>query len=153
MSTTDGEMRWASDIPEDSKPIRRHFDGKEWVTTEDTEPEYVGHLDARYSPPSPIANPGPVKMVGSAADIQVVFDRVKEIVLLKDHDYGRAWAKRGWRSQLERVLLKADRLDTMLRTSTSVPEQEKILETVHDMIALLAFMGLNVNDDNEWGKP
>lgn len=84
--------------------------------------------------------------------IQVVFDRVRELVQAKDVDYGKAWQRRGWRSQLERVLLKADRLDTMLRLSgpQAVPD-DKILETVHDMIALLAFMGLNVNATNEWG--
>jgi hypothetical protein len=82
----------------------------------------------------------------------VVFDRVRALVAAKDAAYGKAWQRRGWRSQLERVLLKADRLDALLRGSDKAPvPPNEVLETVHDMIALLAFMGLNVNDENEWG--
>jgi hypothetical protein len=88
-------------------------------------------------------------------------DAVQQLVKRKDAAYGGAWQKNGYIGNLARIKSKTDRLTNMLWKDEQYPiggtdgrmsEEESVLDTLHDLMALCAFMATNIEDGNRWGS-
>jgi hypothetical protein len=61
---------------------------------------------------------------------------------------------------LARIMSKTARLQNMLWSDQQYPisadgrgqEEESVMDTLKDLMALAAFMGANIEDGNRWGK-
>jgi hypothetical protein len=77
----------------------------------------------------------------------------RAVQLSKNGSYGDAWAKRGWRANLGRLLNKMDRLEHLLwRANPLESGAEQVQETLVDIVNLAAFMYVNYNNGAEWGN-
>jgi hypothetical protein len=83
-------------------------------------------------------------------------DAVLALVREKDKAYGGAWQKQGYMGNLARILSKAERLKNMCWTDsegiTVDPDDESVMDTLHDLMALCAFMASNIEEGNRWGR-
>lgn len=83
-------------------------------------------------------------------------DATAALVREKDKSYGGAWQKQGYMGNLARVMSKAARLENMMWCDKADGEydreaEEPALETLHDLMALCAFMASNLEEGNRWG--
>ena len=85
-------------------------------------------------------------------------DAVLEIVRKKDAAYGGAWQRQGYMGNLARIMSKTERLKNMMwrddALSDDLPEghDESVMDTLHDLMALAAFMASNLEEGNRWGR-
>jgi hypothetical protein len=85
-------------------------------------------------------------------------DAVHQLVRQKDKAYGGAWEKQGYMGNLARVLSKTERLKNMVwkdlaeKYEEPGSEDETVLDTLHDLMALCAFMATNIEEGNRWGS-
>ena len=86
---------------------------------------------------------------------------VQALVRKKDEAYGGAWQAQGWMGNLARIQSKTERLKNMLWREKpwlgtggeeDAEEQESVLDTLHDLMALAAFMASNIEEGNRWGQ-
>lgn len=97
---------------------------------------------------------------GSEAAIAFVAhsEATLSLVRAKDAAYGGAWSKQGYMGNLARIMSKTARLESMLwkddpsnGIGVSVGD-ESVLDTLHDLMALAAFMASNFEEGNRWGE-
>lgn len=91
-------------------------------------------------------------------------DATLALVREKDKAYGGAWQKQGYMGNLSRIMSKTARLENMMWRdggpdvsvamdgSDADPGTEHVLETLHDLMALCAFMASNIEEGNKWGS-
>jgi hypothetical protein len=84
---------------------------------------------------------------------------VQALVREKDKAYGGAWQRQGYMGNLSRILSKVARLENMVWRDADSPaakdlgtQEEPIIDTLKDLMALCAFMGANIEDGNRWGR-
>lgn len=79
-------------------------------------------------------------------------DKILQIVLRKNEDYGDAWRQQGWMGNTARILSKTSRLKNLLwRDFQQRDMTESIEDTVQDLIALCVFFLINRGQGNKWG--
>lgn len=88
------------------------------------------------------------------ADVRRVLDDCLELVVVKNSAYGDAWKDQGYMGNLARIMSKHSRLRNMVWGDTleDLDTEETVEDTLLDMINLCAFMILNWQEDNRWGK-
>lgn len=98
---------------------------------------------------------GDEQMVGSATAESFAneCDKVLQIVLRKNEDYGAAWRDQGWMGNVARILSKTSRLKSLLwQDFQRETSSESVDDTVQDLIALCVFFLLNRGVENKWGR-
>lgn len=109
-----------------------------------------------------------INWAGYEGDAAVSFtahaDFVLGLVRKKDAAYGGAWQKQGYMGNLARIMSKTARLENIVWKDGSPefgvdlegggfdPMAETVLDTLHDLMALCAFMASNIEEGNRWGK-
>lgn len=83
-------------------------------------------------------------------------DATLRLVREKDKAYGGAWQQQGYMGNLARIMSKTARLQSMMWRDD--PDRyhldemgESITDTLHDLMALAAFMATNIEEENRWG--
>jgi hypothetical protein len=113
------------------------------------------HLAGHSEAPIPI--PRDKEQVPAAVAFVAHADAVLALVRKKDETYGGAWQRQGYMGNMARILSKTARLENMVwRDQTEVNEapgeaDESVMDTLHDLMALCAFMADNIEEGNRWG--
>lgn len=99
----------------------------------------------------------------TASEAEIAFgayaEAVQALVRVKDKAYGGAWQKQGYMGNLARILSKAERLQQLMWSDhnpfdqmSELEEEETVVDTLKDLMALAAFMAANIEDGNRWGR-
>lgn len=82
-------------------------------------------------------------------------EAVQKLIRSKDAAYGGAWQRQGYMGNLARIMSKAARLENMMWRddgyTDATDEDESVMDTLKDLMALAAFMAANIEDGNRWG--
>lgn len=92
----------------------------------------------------------------AAAALIAHSEAVLALVREKDKAYGGAWKTQGYMGNLARIMSKAARLENMLwndaEDGQAEDHGESVMDTLHDLMALCAFMATNIEEGNRWGR-
>lgn len=129
-----------------------HGSHKEWKTRYiplETETVQVGAK--RLPPPSNLE-----EKAEAVTAFRAHADATAVLVREKDKAYGGAWRKQGYMGNLARIMSKAARLESMVWRDDKDGYQldefgETVQDTLHDLMALAAFMATNLEEGNRWG--
>lgn len=93
-------------------------------------------------------------MSDTIGEVHKIFSDALVTLEQKNHDYGDAWRKQGWRGNLSRIFEKDQRLRTLLWRSdprTPLVGDESAVDTLRDMLNTICFAIINLTDGVEWG--